>query len=308
MKSRWSYAEKKIANDYLNFCKKASQDISLFNNFRSHDDYGVILEGGEKKIGIGALRYLKKSGGYNWFKDNLNEIIKNDHYGNPILHNFNRSINCSSSTLQYSNDLYNCILLLKKNNKLLPITVVEVGGGYGGFARLALTLLNVQRYYLIDQKEPLALAKKYLENFPKISNKVIYVEANKILEIYYTIRNIDLFVAAASISELDFNTQKFYFENFINKSLFSYLIYNSIHIKGIKEFLNSSLIKLNKKNYDIKIHNPWFRILYIYISNEKLNTKILGQGNQKFWKYFKSFSYFLLRSIRFLRYKIMGTY
>ena len=48
MKSEWAAAEKNIVNDYLNFCKKASEDISLFNNFRLHNYYGVILEGGEK--------------------------------------------------------------------------------------------------------------------------------------------------------------------------------------------------------------------------------------------------------------------
>ena len=213
MKSEWAAAEQSIANDYLNFCKKASEDVSLFNNFRSHNDYGVILEGGEKRIGLGALKYLKRLGGYDWFKNNFSEIIKNDLYGNPILHSFNKSINCSSSTLQYSHDLYNCILLLNTNTKL-PLTIVEVGGGFGGFARLVLSLLNVEKYYLIDQKEPLALAKKYLDNYPRISKKVIYIEANEIFKIYSTINDIDLFVASASIAELDFNTQKFYFKNF----------------------------------------------------------------------------------------------
>ena len=307
MKSEWAAAEKIIANDYLNFCKKASEDISLFNNFRSHNDYVVILEGGEKRIGLGALKYLKRMGGYNWFKNNFSEIIKNDLYGNPILHSFNKSINCSSSTLQYSHDLYNCILLLNKKTKL-PLTIVEVGGGFGGFARLALSLLNIEKYYLIDQKEPLALAKKYLENFPRISKKVIYIEANEIFRIYSTINDIDLFVASASIAELDFNTQKFYFKNFIQKSLFSYLIYNSVHLEGVKDFLNSSLKKLNKNNFDIKIHNPWFRILYIYISHKKINAQIFGKENQKFWNYFKGINCFLLRGLRFVRYKIFGIY
>ena len=101
------------------------------------------------------------------------------------------------------------------------MTIVEVGGGFGSFARLIISLLNVEKYYLIDQKEPLALAKKYLENFPKISKKVIYIAANEIFRIYSTINNIDLFIASASIAEIDFNTQKFYFKNFIQKSLFS---------------------------------------------------------------------------------------
>ena len=307
MKSEWAAAEKSIANDYLNFCKKASEDVSLFTNFRSHNDYGVILEGGEKRIGLGALKYLKRLGGYDWFKNNFSEIIKNDLYGNPILHSFNKSINCSSSTLQYSHDLYNCILLLNKNTNL-PLTIVEVGGGFGGFARLVLSLLNVEKYYLIDQKEPLALAKKYLDNFPRISKKVIYIEANEIFKIYSTINDIDLFVASASIAELDFNTQKFYFENFIQKSLFSYLIYNTVHLEGFKDFLNSCLTKLNKKNFDIKIHNPWFRILYIYISHKKINAKIFGKENQKFWNYFKGIKCFLLRGLRSVRYKIFGIY
>lgn len=62
MKSEWAAADINIANDYLNFCKKASEDISLFNNFRSHNDYGVILEGGEKKNWTWGFKIFKKIG------------------------------------------------------------------------------------------------------------------------------------------------------------------------------------------------------------------------------------------------------
>ena len=147
-----------------------------------------------------------------------------------------------------------------------------------------------------------------VENDSSLSKKEIYIEANEIFSIHNSIKDIDLFVASASIAELDFNTQKFYLENFIEKSLFSYLIYNSIHLEGVKDFLSNSLIKLSKKNFDIKIHNPWFRILYIYISHKKINAQIFGKENQNFWNYFNGFNCLLLRGFRSLRYKLLGTY
>lgn len=44
-----------------------------------------------------------------------------------------------------------------------PVTVVEVGAGYGGFPRLFHRLLNVAAYVLVDAKPILEIQRRYLE-------------------------------------------------------------------------------------------------------------------------------------------------
>lgn len=306
-RNQWSAVNTNVADHYIDFCKEASENNQIFDTFRSHKDYGVILEGGQKRIGLANLRQIKKLGAYKWFKENFTEIKKNDLYGNPIIHNFGDSIICSSSTIQYARDLYNCILLLKKssNNQL---RICEVGGGFGGFARLAISLLKIEKYYLIDQTEPLNLAEKYLKKYPNIISKVEFISSINVFKKIKESNSFDLFIASSSIAELNFQTQKFYFENCIKKSNNIFLEYNSIHLKGVEKFLREELKELLLQDFNLKIYNPWFKGLWIYISKDFLHNKILGYENDKFWNYFHSFKFKIIRLSRYIKLKLTGKY
>lgn len=306
-KNQWSGVDHHIADDYIDFCKKASENNQIFDTFRSHEDYGVILEGGQKRIGLANLRQIKKLGGYKWFKENFNEIKKNDLYGNPFIHNFGDSIICSSSTIQYARDVYNCILLLKKSSKN-QFRICEVGGGFGGFARLAISLLKIEKYYLIDQAEPLNLAEKYLKKYPNILSKVELISSKNVFEKIQESNSFDLFIASSSLAELDFQTQKFYFESCIKKSNNIFLEYNTIHLEGVEKFIRKELNELLLQGYNLKIHNPWFNGLFIYISKDFLHKKILGYENDKFWNYLHSFKFKINKLGRYIRLKLTGKY
>lgn len=306
-RNQWSGVDTHIADDYIDFCKEATENNQIFDTFRSHKDYGVILEGGQKRIGFANLRQIKKLGGYKWFKENFTEIKKNDLYGNPIIHNFGDSIICSSSTIQYARDVYNCILILKKNSKN-QLRICEVGGGFGGFARLAISLLNIEKYYLIDQTEPLNLAEKYLKKYPNILSKVELISSINVFEKIQESNSFDLFIASSSVAELDFQTQKFYFENCIKKSNNVFLEYNTIHLKGVEKFLREELNELLLQDFNLKIYNPWFKGLWIYISKDFLHNKILGYENDKFWNYFHSFKFKIIKYSRHIKLKLTGKY
>ena len=55
--SDWASVDKNEAQNYLNFCKKAASEDSIFNTFRSNKLYGRVLEGGEYEIGLRSIKY-----------------------------------------------------------------------------------------------------------------------------------------------------------------------------------------------------------------------------------------------------------
>ncbi len=186
--------------------------------------------------------------------------------------------------------------------------ICEVGGGFGGFARLAISLLKIEKYYLIDQTEPLNLAEKYLKKYPNIFNKVEFISSINVFEKIQESNSFDLFIASSSIAELNFDTQKFYFENCIKKSHNIFLEYNSIHLKGVEKFLRKQLKELILQNFNLKIYNPWFKGLWVYISKDFLHCNILGYENDKFWNYFHSFKFKTIKLSRYIKLKLTGKY
>ena len=72
---------------------------------------------------------------------------------------------------------------------------------------------KIEKYYLIDQTEPLNLAEKYLKKYPNIISKVEFISSLTVFEKIKESNSFDLFIASSSIAELNFETQKFYFEN-----------------------------------------------------------------------------------------------
>ena len=164
-------------------------------------------------------------------------------------------------------------------------------------------MLNVEKYYLIDQTEPLALAKKYLDKFPGISQKIIYVDAKEVYSVYKDIKKIDLFVASASVSELSLQLQDFYINNFIKRSTYSYILYSSTHFRGTSKFIEEKLNLLDKE-FKVKVDNPYGRVLYIYLSKNLIADEVIGKNNDQFWKLYNSFYYNFIRFSRSLKEKL----
>jgi hypothetical protein len=295
-KSQWAHVDPLVEKSYLDACLSMAENEINFKNFRKNPAYGAILEGGEVQIGIERLERIKAFGGTNWLVKNLVEFEKNDDFGMPIKHKFeisslniNSKLALSSSIINYANDIYG-ILDLVKGSKISKI--VEVGGGYGGLCRMLSTIIPFEEYVLIDQPEPLKLAKMYLKKYPSVEKKISYISSFD-KEAIQGLTNIDLFIGCNSIAELGFEEQDFYSANLISKSNFGYIVYNTLHIRSSRRIFKK-VYKLWKKNFLIAIDSDWFDTLHIYLFKD---------NNQSFFNSFEINSYFNLYSSikRFLK-------
>lgn len=97
-------------------------------------------------------------------------------------------------------------------------SVIEIGGGYGGLARLACDLFDPSSYSIIDIPEMQDVATKFLKSFG-LDAKV------KMLPLDFE-GGFDVFVANYSFAEFDREEQKKYLDNVILRSRMGYLTHN----------------------------------------------------------------------------------
>lgn len=145
---------------YRALCRAATMDL-MFRDFRRNQTYTRILEHVTQAQGQAyydeilrldeklLLEYPQ------WYKDN-------DKYGEPEVFEYPDVGHVSPTTLRYVKVLADLRALFG------PIghrRVVEVGGGYGGQARIVHGREPFADYTIVDLPEPLALAEKFLDRF-----------------------------------------------------------------------------------------------------------------------------------------------
>lgn len=224
-----------INTNSINGYKKSLNDITKnnekFNNFRTNQDIKGIIESSSEKLG--EAYYKKIINKYpNWFDYHYKEVIKNDLYGNPSLNYFDGKYSISTTTLRYVVNVLDII----NNFDICDKKIVEVGGGYGGLARLIMQFGNVSEYTIIDLPESLKLIEMFLKNFD-LKTKLTLSPINDIIP-------GDMFIANYSIAEFNTNEQMKYFDKLISKSKFGYFIHN---------IPNPSKNQLSRKNIDDKL-------------------------------------------------------
>lgn len=264
-KSQWSQVDSNIENNYLDACFMAAKNDKDFENFRRDSSYGVILEGGSFQIGMERFERLSSSGGLDWLNANLEEFKKNDNFGNPLKWNFEfHESPLSSSVINYANDAFEIANLIgiSKIQK-----IVEIGGGYGGLCRILSSVVSFDQYILIDQPQPLALAKKYLDSYPHLANKISYISSFD-KEKIKKLSDIDLFIACNSIAELNEREQEFYNNYIILKSDLSYIVYNTLHIRSSRKIFNK-LYRSWQKIFYVAVDDKWFETLHICLFKGK---------------------------------------
>jgi len=247
-------ADEDVGNKYLEKCKLFSDDEKSFNNFRRDIDYTKVLEGGQRVVGDIHLERIMKRGNIRFLLDNIKAFKENDKYGNPILMDFGIVNNINPCTLLYISHLCDMRIIMQD---FKPKKILEIGGGFGGFCKIFSSIYDFDEYIMIDLPAAISLARKYLSNFPELFNKIIFITTEE-LKFISSIDNIDLFVASASLSECDEETQHYYIDNFLLKSKYGYIIYNTaekypdIYIKVLSKFIDNFKI-LAEKLYDIEV-------------------------------------------------------
>lgn len=213
-----------LYKDYIKCVNNVLENDELFNNFKSDENYRFVLEHVSKNLGDEYLKEILKDDKMN---DRLWEkMLENDKIGNPIKYKYKLPIgerDVSPTTLRYIKYSLDVIKYVKKVENF---TVVELGGGYGGFCKIFHDLcdeydLNIN-YMIYDLEAVSKLSKKYLNNFELTKNvKTGTLSSLDVPE------KIDLFLSFYAYSELSDEFMYVYNDILINISESGYMCWNS---------------------------------------------------------------------------------
>lgn len=168
-------------------------------------------------------------------KNRINEIsLHNDRIGNPLKYKLNDFLKYSPGTLRFIKVLYDLI----KFKMFTSYNIIEIGSGYGGQALCTKILRPNSNYYLVDIEESLAIAKKYLSNFPQYEFN--FINADEKLKLRSG--GYGLVISDYCISELNKTGCDFYLQNIVAISYNCYLTINdkSPRKQQIIDFLNNN--------------------------------------------------------------------
>ena len=218
-----------IYDPYLEICKSAVSDESVFKDFKSRAGYRAVLEHAGCDDGLGYISEITREFPFLWHF--IDKFLTNDSIGDPYRCSYVVSlsdgekvnpaiqkikITISPTTLRYIKVLADLINLF---GRLDSMNIVEIGGGYGGQCKIISDFSNVASYTLIDRDEALALSGKYLKrnNVPN----VILRDVNDASQIHY-----DLCISNYAFAEIQREYQNFYAENVIKNSDRGYMTCN----------------------------------------------------------------------------------
>lgn len=226
---------KNIAS-YNEVCEWSIINDFVFSNFKKHPHYKDVLEHVTREQGQEYLSEIKKTNAIN-IKYAKNILLKNDIIGCPDIFEYGDDEKYSPTTLRYAKVASDIIDKFKICKEKFPISIVEIGSGYGGQCLLLDQFINIKSYTLIDTSSALRLAKKYLER---------HVTKCKLQ--FYTINETeslqaDILISNYAFSELCRDLQDAYLKKIIYNAKCGYITYNHITDQSYNtytadEFLN----------------------------------------------------------------------
>lgn len=221
----WIAAEDDVLSQYISACSEASKDDDQFSNFRKNEGYRTILEGAPKLFSDYYVQKIDQHLRKDLFYNNLDKFKQNDLIGNPDVYEEENIGSISPSTLKFSFNAIDIISFIEQQGDLSNIkNIVEIGGGYGGLCLLLSNFIEFESYTLVDLPEACKLAEKYLSNFESLKGRVNFIPCNKLDTV--TEESFDLTIAINSLSECNIETQLEYFDKFVSKSNFAYVVRN----------------------------------------------------------------------------------
>ena len=236
----WDFVNINKRSKYINAIKDKNFEalLKLFTNmFQNVTTYGVVTPSfndvKNKKIYVSQILNDLDAAIEFAGLTNLNKFLLKKDIGNPYGISFNEKILMPDTPRHYY--FSRKILNLIKKEKLKNI--LEIGGGYGGMAKIISTLDKNFRYYSVDLFEGCLIQYFFLCK-SNIKAKIIFdikdSEKNTINLIPFSksnvnflkkINKVDLVFNSRSFSELNKSVIRYYF-NFFNKFIKPKYIYH----------------------------------------------------------------------------------
>ena len=225
---------------YTNFCKKAAQDIDVFEHFRAYPECKEIIETIPFQTGLSYLKIIEEENIS--LLDNMETFKNSELIGNPevfeytIKKNFfiKQKFTIAPTTLRYIKVLSDLIGRFKDLNN---IDIVEIGGGYGGQCKIINDIFNFNSYTIFDLPEVLTLTEKYLNKF-SVNNVNLLT-----LENIDKDKKYDLFLSNYAFTELTLNIQSKYLSLLLN-SKSGYITYNNINPESFGSYKLNDLLRI----------------------------------------------------------------
>jgi hypothetical protein len=176
-------------------------------------DVRGIIEGVSPEAGKSYLRRIEARDP-EWLSKIWPELVRGDSVGEPSRYEFKKDRPpIAPVSLRYALNAIEMQLELDLTGK----RIVEIGGGYGGLARLICSVFPIASYSIIDIPESNRLARKFLSAFG--CNDVQFLPLDAVVD-------CDVFIANYSVAEFDRAEQEKYFKNVILRSKCGYFVHN----------------------------------------------------------------------------------
>lgn len=207
------------SDNYTRFVKQALVDETLFETFKTNNDYVSIVGMSYKwQAQIFLDKIIKNSEIYN----RINDFLVNDNVGSPELVNINGLV-VSPNTLRHIQSLcYIQKYIGDLNNKIIG----ELGVGYGATALMIHKYYNPKTYHLLDLPDVQKFAKKYLNMF------------NINTSIEPPTCDLDIFISEFCWTEFDDEDMNRFYNLYIKKSKKIYIMSNLIDTERKENMLN----------------------------------------------------------------------
>lgn len=226
----WVYEKEPIVDGFKDVCISAIENDNVFNTFKQNSKFCTVIGNDVLDKNISDKIYNNLFEGNLITIEELHKYKSNDLIGSPHLYEYDHIGKISPGTIYFANILKE---LRKYFGSLSNHRIVEIGGGYGGQAKIILDS-GVISYTLIDIDPTLQLCKKYLSNFSY--NNVEFVKADSI-----KINSYDTVISNWCLSEFDKEGMSFYIESIIKHCSQGYFLMNTWDDR--REYLLSEMRK-----------------------------------------------------------------
>lgn len=209
---------------YPSFCLNAAIHDDIFERFRRDNIYtGIVETLGRYQDGLVQLNEILKNESIDFSDSDWNNFMRNELYGSPVKYRYdikNSKYEFAPTTLRYIKILQDILGLIgtKKIKRM-----IEIGGGYGGQARILLDYMDIGEYILVDLPETLKLADRYLSQYDILS-AINFMDGTKEIES----QESDLIISNYAFSELKRNVQEKYIQKFFRNAKKGYIRWNDI--------------------------------------------------------------------------------
>ena len=217
-------------------CKNAVEDDIVFNNFKQDSMFTTILEhtgvdNSHLFLAHAITKYPQYLNLIDW------EIVRqNDSIGTASLEKYPELSNSvglsnvmfSPSTIAYVFKALDILNHIKENN-ISNLRLLEIGGGYGGQAKMITDIaplfdINIDSYTIIDLHWPTKLQEKYLNVLGYNNINFIAYEDLESGKVSFP-NDFNYFISIYALSEFDDDVKQFYINNLSNAEKY-YILWN----------------------------------------------------------------------------------